>query len=518
MWKFYLYLILMWVGGLPLLASPDLTVQRGSDQTITGNKTFSGLLNVTGRFEATSPASTYLFGTFDNNKGLIFSASADGKKWLPITTTYSATDASNLRDPSWIKIGGTYYVAYTLAFPTVTNSFKIIKSTDLVNWSTVATPSIEAVPDGQAWAPEWFYDDAINQYYLVVAGVSTGSVTMKLYVMNPTSTDFSTWSSAREITGASLPTKMIDGFIQKQGSTYYLFYNNNNTGYIEVATSTSRESGYTVIKTGNWSGWGSGYQGPSLVSLPDGRWRIYIDSYSAINGNKLFYADSSSSDLATATWSALTAATGTTGFVGPYEHGTARRVGDLQTEQVISALDREVVARTNQNNTFAKTTTLAGNTVITSTVSTGTTGSELSLFSTGITIYSSHPSGWSYMAMRSPSGENGVNLLQGSTFLWQFGTRADHSFNIRNLNGGDYYSLNITPAGVLTINQTHLNIGTAGYGVAFQSGSKILSGSGSPEGAVTAPVGSLYLRSDGGAGTTLYVKQSGSGNTGWVGK
>lgn len=44
------------------------------------------------------------------------------------------------------------------------------------------------------------------------------------------------------------------------------------------------------------------------------------------------------------------------------------------------------------------------------------------------------------------------------------------------------------------------------------------SGSGSPEGAVTAPVGSLYTRTDGGANTTLYVKESGTGNTGWAAK
>ncbi len=44
------------------------------------------------------------------------------------------------------------------------------------------------------------------------------------------------------------------------------------------------------------------------------------------------------------------------------------------------------------------------------------------------------------------------------------------------------------------------------------------SGSGTPEGVVTAPVGSLFSRTDGGAGTSLYVKQSGAGNTGWVGK
>jgi len=44
----------------------------------------------------------------------------------------------------------------------------------------------------------------------------------------------------------------------------------------------------------------------------------------------------------------------------------------------------------------------------------------------------------------------------------------------------------------------------------------ILSGTGSPQGAKSAPVGSLYLRRDGGTGTTLYIKESGTGNTGWV--
>lgn len=45
---------------------------------------------------------------------------------------------------------------------------------------------------------------------------------------------------------------------------------------------------------------------------------------------------------------------------------------------------------------------------------------------------------------------------------------------------------------------------------------KVTGGTGSPEGVVTAPVGSTWHRTDGGAGTTLYVKESGTGNTGWV--
>ena len=43
-------------------------------------------------------------------------------------------------------------------------------------------------------------------------------------------------------------------------------------------------------------------------------------------------------------------------------------------------------------------------------------------------------------------------------------------------------------------------------------------GSGSPEGVLTASVGSTYRRVDGGAGSSFYVKESGNGNTGWVAK
>ena len=44
------------------------------------------------------------------------------------------------------------------------------------------------------------------------------------------------------------------------------------------------------------------------------------------------------------------------------------------------------------------------------------------------------------------------------------------------------------------------------------------SGTGSPEGVKFAVVGSLYSRSDGVAGQCLYVKETGSGATGWVAK
>lgn len=63
------------------------------------------------------------------------------------------------------------------------------------------------------------------------------------------------------------------------------------------------------------------------------------------------------------------------------------------------------------------------------------------------------------------------------------------------------------------IHGQYLNLGTSSSAQIY-----VKTGTGSPEGVVTANMGSLYLNLSGGASTTLYVKQTGAGNTGWVGK
>jgi hypothetical protein len=52
----------------------------------------------------------------------------------------------------------------------------------------------------------------------------------------------------------------------------------------------------------------------------------------------------------------------------------------------------------------------------------------------------------------------------------------------------------------------------------LNGGPFISSGAGSPEGVVTAPKGSVFLRSDGGAGTSVYIKENGSDASGWAAK
>lgn len=80
---------------------------------------------------------------------------------------------------------------------------------------------------------------------------------------------------------------------------------------------------------------------------------------------------------------------------------------------------------------------------------------------------------------------------------------------------------------VLPLEDNGTTLGTTGtrwsqvYGVLFRPGDGTAiwrTGTGTPEGTISAVVGSLYTRLDGGAGTTLYIKETGAGATGWVAK
>lgn len=91
---------------------------------------------------------------------------------------------------------------------------------------------------------------------------------------------------------------------------------------------------------------------------------------------------------------------------------------------------------------------------------------------------------------------------------------------LSSLSSGKTLVLAATTGGVVTSTINGVEKLRVNANGAYPGGttSFITQGSGTPEGNVTAPVGSLYLRTDGGAGTSLYVKESGSGTTGWVGK
>lgn len=87
-------------------------------------------------------------------------------------------------------------------------------------------------------------------------------------------------------------------------------------------------------------------------------------------------------------------------------------------------------------------------------------------------------------------------------------------------NIGPTKLIDVDSAGNASFYAGDVAVATANKAIKFSGNNNVIwrCGAGTPEGAVTAPIGSLYTRTDGGANTTLYVKESGSGNTGWVAK
>jgi hypothetical protein len=113
-----------------------------------------------------------------------------------------------------------------------------------------------------------------------------------------------------------------------------------------------------------------------------------------------------------------------------------------------------------------------------------------------------------------------VRTKNGSMNLWDLWNqstpdRTTGTWRMRN-NPDIQWDMNTSVDGDYSTFVTPFKITAAGICV---MGSQILSGTGSPEGAVSGSPGDLYVDQSGGAGTTLYVKESGAAtDTGWVAK
>ncbi|MGX5817686.1 hypothetical protein ACWKWU_05790 [Chitinophaga lutea] len=102
---------------------------------------------------------------------------------------------------------------------------------------------------------------------------------------------------------------------------------------------------------------------------------------------------------------------------------------------------------------------------------------------------------------------------------WQIiSLEADHRSAPDGLNG----ELQLTPASAGLDVAYFVIVPFAGetFSLKTNFGGNVLdlTGTGAPEGIVTAAVGSTYRRTDGAAGSTFYIKESGTGATGWIAK
>lgn len=108
------------------------------------------------------------------------------------------------------------------------------------------------------------------------------------------------------------------------------------------------------------------------------------------------------------------------------------------------------------------------------------------------------------------------NVIEASDYGCRFEKAGAGSFT--NVPVYDGNNVNSTATGDYELSGFSSVVTIGGNaGPAASAVPKILTGTGSPESSVSAGIGSLFLRQDGGQATAFYFKESGSGTTGWIG-
>ncbi|WP_168209206.1 RICIN domain-containing protein [Agromyces intestinalis] len=218
-------------------------------------------------------ATAYIYTTFKGD------GAADQELWV-----YTSSDAANfsvlrdtnfrgpsgaLRDPSIIKRDGVYYVAYTVqSWTTQSTHFNIARSTNLVDWTHVASVNAGVSGTAYTWAPEFYVEGSTVR---VVVSLGTSDHQFTPYVYTAQNSGLTSWSSPTRL---GIPTNHIDTYIVKRGSTYHAFVKNETSKWIERWTSTNFTSW-----TNQGNQWQQYHEGPSIVQLSNGTYRAYIDRY-----------------------------------------------------------------------------------------------------------------------------------------------------------------------------------------------------------------------------------------------
>jgi hypothetical protein len=235
--------------------------------------------------------------------------SNDGKDFEYLGSEYDYINNDEVVRDAWLyDDGGTYWMVYgNTDGAIVTTTLSLAKSVNLKDWEFVGHIDFsEAMANvNMVYAGKWYIDDSGNPH--IIAPVSNDGLNdagFTLFETHPLDDEFLTWSTPAQITGTSLPNNMIDPCLVKKDTTYYLFFKNENTKYIEVASSSSPFSGYTMLHTGNWAGWGSGVEAVTVLRVGT-IWRAYMERYVAHTG----IAWSESADD-WSTWTALASVTG----------------------------------------------------------------------------------------------------------------------------------------------------------------------------------------------------------------
>lgn len=239
----------------------------------------------------------YLFSYFMGNgeDGLHLAYSYDGLKWDSLFFGKSLLQPmvgkdSLMRDPSITRgRDGTFHMVWTSGW--WDRGFGYASSKDLINWSQQQyIPVMETdTATRNTWAPEIFYDQPDDLFYIIWASTVTGKfpdietsanesgLNHRLYYV--TTRDFKDFTPAAIYFDPGF--SVIDGAIVKKGSKYWFVIKNEMSVPCEknlrVTFSENLKSGFSIDVSKNISGekWA---EGPAPIVIGDYVY-VYFDKY-----------------------------------------------------------------------------------------------------------------------------------------------------------------------------------------------------------------------------------------------
>jgi hypothetical protein len=193
---------------------------------------------------------------------LMIYTSSDALNWTLLYDTGYTGPTGFMRDPSIMRhTDGKYYVAFTtppdLGCCGSQQSFSIGSSSNLKDWTTIATVASGIQGTKNTWSPEWFVDTDGSVHI-------TATVNDAIYRYEPTDSTLTKWSSpkAMGITGT------IDAQVIKVGSTYHMLLSNQRQIASSLDGPWTRDDSFVPP---------SCKEGPAIVHITGDTWRYYCD-------------------------------------------------------------------------------------------------------------------------------------------------------------------------------------------------------------------------------------------------
>ncbi len=228
------------------------------------------------------------------SSGVFLSYSSDGLNFTPLNNDNPVftppqppafpSGENQTRDPSVVRgPDGLYHMVWTSGITTRTIGYA--SSPNLKDWSTPERIEVwdNSVTVDNTWAPEIFYDDALDHYQIVWSSdLNNGD--HKLYSF--TTTDFNSFSTPQVFYYNG--NTVIDGMVAEDvvNNRYLMALKDERNGAknISLATSNSAQGPWTTnnpVIVGPGSGIEPNVtEGPSLLKIGS-TWHLYYDAYGA---------------------------------------------------------------------------------------------------------------------------------------------------------------------------------------------------------------------------------------------